>query len=106
LQIKSKWLELFLANGANHWQGGCTLQTEQPRENAMTRIEALQVAKANHAAHTLANIAFCFKRGPAFDELADFGYRHGWYYVGDYCFSHDEITGEAYDHTQGGWAFL
>lgn len=72
----------------------------------MTRNEALEIAKTNHAAHIKANIAFMFKRGPAVDEKKDFGYRHGWYKVGEFSFCQDEITGVAYDHTQGGWAYL
>lgn len=72
----------------------------------MTRTEALEIAKVNHAAHIRANIEFMFKRGPAVDELGQFGYRHGWYKVGEFCFCQDEITGTPYDHTQGGWAYL
>ena len=72
----------------------------------MTREQALQVAKTNHAAHQSADIANLFKGGPAFDAQAEFGYRHGWYTVGDHSFCHEDITGEAYDITQGGWAFI
>jgi hypothetical protein len=72
----------------------------------MTRNEALEIAKANYAAHTAADIANMFNGGPAFDALAQFGYRHGWYRVGEFNFREDEVTGEAYDPTQGGWAFI
>lgn len=72
----------------------------------MNRNQALEIARSNYEAHTTARINHLFKRGPAFDEQADFGYRHGWYSVGDFCFNTDEITGIPYDHTQGGWAYL
>jgi hypothetical protein len=71
----------------------------------MNRAEALEVAKINHAAHRKADIDHMFGRGPAFDA-AEYGYLHGWYMVGDFSFCQDEITGRAYDHTQGGWAYL
>lgn len=71
----------------------------------MTRNEALEVAKASYAAHSAARIAFDFKNGPAFNE-ADFGYRHGWYTVGEFNFNTTDITGEQYDPSQGGWAYL
>jgi hypothetical protein len=72
----------------------------------MSRDEALEIAKANYASHMAANIAKLFKNGHDFDALADFGYRHGWYRVGESSFSHDEVTGETYDPTQAGWAYL
>lgn len=72
----------------------------------MTRNEALEIAKANHAAHIKANIEVIFGRAPAYDELATYGYMHGWYRVGEFSFCQDEITGVPYDHTQGGWAYL
>ena len=72
----------------------------------MTRTEALEIARANYAANTKANIDFTFGRAPAYDAFALYGYRHGWYYAGGFCFSTDEITGVPYDHTQGGWAYL
>lgn len=72
----------------------------------MTRNEALEIARANYAANTKENIAFTFGRAPAYDAFEKYGYRHGWYYAGGFCFSVDEITGTPYDHTQGGWAFL
>lgn len=72
----------------------------------MTRNEALKIAKVNHEAHLKATIDHAFGRGPKVNELETFGYRHGWYAVGDYSFCQDEITGVPYDHTQGGWAYL
>lgn len=72
----------------------------------MTRNEALVIAKANHAAHTKADIEHMFRNGPAFDAFADFGYRHGWYTVGEHSFNNEDVTGNAYDITQGGWAFI
>lgn len=71
----------------------------------MTRNEALQIARSNYAANTKARIDFTFGRSSSYDEAA-FGYNHGWYKVGEFNFSTDEITGEPYDHTQGGWAFI
>lgn len=72
----------------------------------MTREQALEVAKTNRVAHQAADIANLFKGGPAFDAQAEFGYRHGWYMVGDYSFCLEDITGEKYDITQGGWAYI
>ncbi len=72
----------------------------------MNRIEALEVAKVNHKNHTAADIAHMFGRGPAFDAFTDYGFRHGWYRVGDYSFCLEDLTGEKYDNTQAGWAFI
>lgn len=72
----------------------------------MTRDDALSLAKVNHAAHQKAVIENLFRGAKLPDELLAFGYRHGWYTVGDHCFCQDEITGTPYDHTQGGWAYL
>lgn len=80
-----------------------------PAENGgieMTREQALEIAKINHAAHRAADIANLFKGGPTFDAQAEFGYRHGWYVVGNYSFCLEDITGEKYDITQGGWAYI
>ena len=71
----------------------------------MTRNEALAIAKTNYSAHRKAVIDHLFGRTPTLDE-ASFGYRHGWYYVGKFTFNQDEITGQPYDHNQGGWAYL
>ena len=60
----------------------------------MNREQALKVAKANYAAHRAADIANLFKGGPAFDAQAEYGYRHGWYTVGDFSFCLEQITGE------------
>jgi hypothetical protein len=72
----------------------------------MTKNEALGIAKANHAAHTAADIANLFKGGRSFDAQSEFGYLHGWYMVGDFSFCLEDLTGEKYDITQGGWAFI
>lgn len=72
----------------------------------MNREQALEVVKANHAAHGTADIANLFKGGPSFNAQEAFGYRHGWYTVEGYSFREDEVSGIAYDITQGGWAFL
>jgi hypothetical protein len=72
----------------------------------MTRTEALEIARANHKAHTAADIAHMFKGGPAFDAFAEYGYRHGWYTVGEYSFNMEDVTGDKYDITQAGWAFI
>jgi len=72
----------------------------------MTRNEALVIAKQNYAAHSKADIEHLFKGGPAFDALADYGYRHGWYRVEEHSFCNDELSGVPYDITQGGWAFI
>jgi hypothetical protein len=72
----------------------------------MTRNEAFEIAKSNYAAYTSANIAKLFRKGPDFDALAEFGYRNGWYRVGEFSFSHDEVTGERYDPTQAGWSYI
>jgi hypothetical protein len=71
----------------------------------MTRNEALEIARTNFKANTIARIDFTFGRTANYDEAA-YGYRHGWYAVGDFSFDVDEITGIPYDHTQGGWAFI
>jgi hypothetical protein len=47
-----------------------------------------------------------FHNGPAFDAEVQFGYRHGWYKVGEFSFNVEQITGEKYDADQGGWAHL
>ena len=72
----------------------------------MERNDALSLAKVNYAAHRKAIIENLFRGADLPDELLAYGYRHGWYTVGEYCFSQEDITGEAYDHDQGGWAYL
>jgi len=71
----------------------------------MTRTQALEIARANHRAHAAADIANLF-RGAAKPNDADFGHRNGWYLVGAFNFSTDEITGVQYDFTQAGFAYL
>jgi hypothetical protein len=72
----------------------------------MTRHEALETAKVNFKAHRAADLAEMFHNGPAFNAEEAFGYRHGWYRVGEFSFCLEDITGEKYDITQGGWAFI
>lgn len=78
---------------------------------------AMITALANLRAHSKASIDFTMNvwahmtdieaRAAAQKDLDDsYGYRHGWYRVGDFCFSREELTGEKYDITQGGWAHL
>lgn len=74
-------------------------------EMHMTREQALEIARNNQMARSAAWIAHDFKGGPAVNE-ADFGYRHGWYSVGEFSFSNSEVTGVSYDPDQGGWAYL
>ena len=83
-----------------------TLASSTTELSPKTSEQALEVAKINRAAHQAADIANLFKGGPAFDAQAEFGYRHGWYMVADYSFCLEDITGEKYDITQGGWAYL
>ena len=71
----------------------------------MNRNEALEIARRNERAHNKARIDFTFGRRADFNE-ADFGHIHGWFTVGEFCFSRDELTGQPYDHNQGGWAFI
>ena len=80
-------------------------EARQQRKRQMTKIEALAIAKENFKAHTAAEIEEMFGRGPKVDD-SQFGYRHGWYRVGEYNFCTTEVTGQAYDNTQGGWAFI
>ena len=72
----------------------------------MTRNEALEIARINREAHLIAQIETAFRRAPEFDELTKYGYFHGWYGVGEFNFRDDEVSGQPYDATQGGWAFL
>ena len=71
----------------------------------MTRLEALEVAKQQHTYRRSALRSYDYLNGPAVID-ADYGYRHGWYHVGDYHFSINEITDSSYDAEQGGWAYL
>lgn len=71
----------------------------------MNRNQALKIAKQNYQAHSAARIACDFKGGPAVNETS-FGYRRGWYTVGEFSFNTTDVTGQPYDVTQGGWAYL
>lgn len=72
----------------------------------MNRAQALEIAKANRSAHVAADIANLFHGAPAFDAFERFGFRHGWYSVGKFSFNNEDLTGQKYDPTQGGWAFI
>lgn len=72
----------------------------------MTREQAFEIAKRNYVNYQKADIENLFKRGPDFDAKADYGFSNGWFSVGEYSFSHDEVSGIPYDVTQGGWAFI
>jgi len=72
----------------------------------MTTTDKFEIAKQNHKKFTKANIDRLFGRGPDFDEFAEYGRRNGWYHIEGECFSVEQVTGETYDHTQGGWAHL
>ena len=71
----------------------------------MDKAVALKIAKENREAHMKADHAKMFSNGPDFDEAA-FGFKHGWYSVGDHSFNSEMLTGIQYDLTQGGWAFI
>jgi hypothetical protein len=74
--------------------------------NAMiNRQQALEVAKANHAARMALPFAERVWMQPA-EEESRFGYRQGWYLVGGFSISDEEITGQPYDSHQGGWAWV
>lgn len=75
----------------------------------MTREQALEIAKTTRSNHMKAYSDDLFGRGPKLssdDELSQFGYRHGWYQVGEFNFCEDEVSGVPYDMNQGGWAYL
>ena len=79
----------------------------------MTREQALEVAKKNHAARMI-EYTTELRRDPsntnldAFDVrcVEKYGYQHGWYVIGGYSFNGDEVTGVPYDIHQGGWAWV
>lgn len=75
----------------------------------MTRAEALEIAKANQKAYHAADWANMRNGGNGLDPataLHDYGYRHGWFRVGEFNFDDAEITGIPYDSNQSGWAYL
>lgn len=71
----------------------------------MTRDEALKIAKVQYAAYQKASIEHLFRGAPEPVD-ADYGYRHGWIIIGEHSFNNEDLTGEKYDATQGGWAWL
>ena len=73
----------------------------------MNRQAKLEIARRNHAAFRKAEIENLFRGGAdPRNDAARYGYRSGWFYVGETAFSVEEITGQGYDITQGGWAHL
>ena len=72
----------------------------------MTREQALEIARKNRAAYIRASIEYDFGRTdkPVNDD--DYGHRLGWFRVGEFNFSTEEVTGQPYDITQGGWAYI
>lgn len=64
-----------------------------------------QIAAARFAAYDAAIIENLFRNGPAVND-ADFGYRHGWIMVEGESFNREMATGEKYDASQGGWAWV
>ena len=66
---------------------------------------ALETARALYAARNAAIIEMDFRNGPAVND-ADFNYKHGWIILDGQSFNHEMLTGQAYDITQGGWAFI
>jgi hypothetical protein len=65
----------------------------------------LEIASEKFKAYDAATIEHLFRNGPAVDDAA-FGYRHGWMTVNGQSFNREMVTGEQYDITQGGWAWL
>lgn len=72
----------------------------------MTRNEAITIAAANRKAHKAEDLENMMGRAPDFDAFEKYGHRHGWYHVGEFSFSDEQITGVPYDIAQGGWAYL
>lgn len=58
----------------------------------MTRNDALNIARTNRAAYTCAEIAHLFK-GAAAPVDADFGHSRGWFKVGDFNFTAEDMDG-------------
>ena len=82
----------------------------------MNRTEAFKVAQTNHAERRAAELAALHAAFAARtvvdydaqDAVAEqkWGYRLGWYIVGDFSFSESEVSGVSYDIHQGGWAWV
>ena len=66
---------------------------------------AIETARALYAARIAAIIEQDFRNGPTVND-ANFNYKHGWIILDGQSFSHEMLTGEKYDITQGGWAFI
>jgi hypothetical protein len=65
----------------------------------------LEKARKLYAARTAALIEQDFRNGPVVND-ADFNFKHGWVVIDGQSFNHEMLTGEKYDITQGGWAFI
>lgn len=73
----------------------------------MDFIEALAIAKKNYVAFIEHRLAV-FHGAPECDEFAAFGYCNGWFWVPGYerAIALEDINGESFDFTQGGWAYM
>lgn len=72
---------------------------------SISRATALNLAKDLHAAYAAADLEHLFRGAPE-PVKADYCYRHGWIILCGHSFNHEDLTGQPYDSTQGGWAFL
>ena len=74
----------------------------------MTRDESLNIAKQNYKAYQDESLQDMKNGGDGTvtDAYERFGYRYGWIVVGEFSFNHEDLTGEKYDPTQSGWAFI
>ena len=72
----------------------------------MTREQALKTATQNWQAHMKADLEQMRGQRDEFNAFQEFGYRHGWYCVNGNWFNVEDITGEAYNADQGGWAYV
>ena len=64
-----------------------------------------QQAANRFKAYDAAMIEHLFRDAPE-PKNEDFGYLHGWIMVDGENFNREMATGEKYDITQGGWAYL
>jgi len=107
----------FRTYGASQCKRCAAKLVKMDAVKAKKEMKALEIGRANLAAHSKAQIDFTFNVWAKMTDLearermqqeldAKYGYRHGWYKVGEFCFDREDLTGEKYDATQGGWAFL
>lgn len=76
----------------------------------MTFQQALETARTLHAEYTKVSLAKWFA-GQVSDADYDatdaqFSRRHGWYLIDGHSISEEQVTGQAYDSQQGGWAWV